>query len=496
MTTTHALDLLLRHLPKTARLGHQLPGLVNNLLSIATLVDAGWVSFDGTVILRGWRDPTNRLWRVRISDDGWTTNMRVSIPTDTTEPPLIPLSTAPTTATAHLVNHIEFTTTAPRRVTFTLSSDHVDKDSTAYRRGHRTLHHVDRTVHPRILGATMQPDAAPLAGPSLRGCRSAPRPLPTTKPEETVFSFPPSTGSPRTTPATAVANSLYKCSNTHKLIHFYYACLNFPVKSTLILAIKAGYLKGFPGLTVDRVRCHIDVDVDSERGHMDQVRQGQRSTKRASSSIPVVLPHNRVDSNMDTPPQQPSNERTQHVFLTVHDFTGGIASNQTGRFPVTSNRGHAYLALFYIFDPNYIKSVPIRNRSKEELLRAYTEVYAWLTARGYRPLLHKLDNETSRDVEAFVAAEQVKIQYTPPDMHRNNPAERAVRTWKNHFTAGIAGIPPSFPIANWCRLTAQTDMTLNMMRPCRLNPLLWPTKQWMALFPSTRHRWPLSAPRF
>jgi len=175
---------------------------------------------------------------------------------------------------------------------------------------------------------------------------------------------------------------------------------------------------------------------------------------------------------MDTPPQQPSNERTHHVFVTVHDYTGGIASDQTGRFPVTSNRGHAYLALFYIFDPNYIKSVPIRNRSKEELLRAYTEVYAWLTARGYRPLLHKLDNETSRDVEAFVAAEQVKIQYTPPDMHRTNPAERAVRTWKNHFTAGIAGLPPAFPIANWCRLTAQTDMTLNMLRPCRLNPLL------------------------
>ena len=57
-------------------------------------------------------------------------------------------------------------------------------------------------------------------------------------------------------------------------------------------------------------------------------------------------------------------------------------------------------------------------------------------------------HETSRDVKAFVAAEQVKIQYTPPDMHRTNPAERAVRTWKNHFTAGIVGIPPSFPIAN------------------------------------------------
>ncbi len=100
------------------------------------------------------------------------------------------------------------------------------------------------------------------------------------------------------------------------------------------------------------------------------------------------------------------------------------------------------------------------------------EVYVWLTARGYRPLLHKLDNKTSHHVEAFIAAEQVKIQYMPPDMHRTNPAKRAVRRWKNHFTAGIAGIPPLFPITNWCRLTPQRNMTLNMMCPCGLNSLL------------------------
>jgi hypothetical protein len=57
-------------------------------------------------------------------------------------------------------------------------------------------------------------------------------------------------------------------------------------------------------------------------------------------------------------------------------------------------------------------------------------------------------------------------------MQRTNPAEQAVRTWKNHFTAGIAGIPPLFPIANWCRLTTQSDILLNMLRPCRLNPRL------------------------
>ncbi len=61
MTTTHAVDLLLRNLPPEARLGHCLLGLMNNLLSVTALVNAGCkvffhrtgceVMFDGTVIL-------------------------------------------------------------------------------------------------------------------------------------------------------------------------------------------------------------------------------------------------------------------------------------------------------------------------------------------------------------------------------------------------------------------------------------------------------------
>jgi hypothetical protein len=73
------------------------------------------------------------------------------------------------------------------------------------------------------------------------------------------------------TSPTAWANSLYECSTNHKLTHFYYVCLNFPVVTTLILALNAGYLKGFPGLTADRVRQHIDVSIESKRGHIDQV---------------------------------------------------------------------------------------------------------------------------------------------------------------------------------------------------------------------------------
>ena len=48
-----------------------------------------------------------------------------------------------------------------------------------------------------------------------------------------------------------------------------------------------------------------------------------------------------------------------------------VASDQTGKFPITSNRGMQYICVFYIYDPNYIKGVALKIRIKEELLRAY-----------------------------------------------------------------------------------------------------------------------------
>jgi hypothetical protein len=201
MTATHTVNFLLWNLPPEARLGHHLPGLVNNLLSIAALVDVGCnvffhctrckVTFNKAIILQGWRDPKNRLWRVKIVDNGWTTNYKMAIPPQ--KKPTIELTTPPTTH----------------------------------------------------------------------------------------------------------AYSLYECSTMHKLTHFYYACLNYPIVSTLIKAINAGYLQGWPGLTMDHVCRHINISVQSKQGHMNHVHQGLQSTQPTSATTPIVLPSDRVDSNME-----------------------------------------------------------------------------------------------------------------------------------------------------------------------------------------------------
>ena len=115
MTSTHAVKLLLNKLPADTRLAHRLPGLVNNLLSVAVLCDAGCevffhkhgckVTHTGETILRGWRNPKNRLWRVKLVDDGWTT--KLTICDDATPPPTAPTGIAMAAPTTNMVEEAQ-----------------------------------------------------------------------------------------------------------------------------------------------------------------------------------------------------------------------------------------------------------------------------------------------------------------------------------------------------------------------------------------------------
>ena len=44
--------------------------------------------------------------------------------------------------------------------------------------------------------------------------------------------------------------------------------------------------------------------------------------------------------------------------------------------------------------------------------------------------------------------------------------------WKNHCVAIQADTPSTYHLSNWCKDLEQTEITLNMMRPCTQNPNL------------------------
>ena len=104
----------------------------------------------------------------------------------------------------------------------------------------------------------------------------------------------------------------------------------------------------------------------------------------------------------------------------------------------------------YVYSCNAILGHPIKNRLANELLQAYQHFYTILHNAGLSPQMHKMDNETSADIEHFIATQNAALQYVPPDTHCTNAAEQAIQTWKNHFISGLASLPKDFPITYWC----------------------------------------------
>jgi hypothetical protein len=82
-----------------------------------------------------------------------------------------------------------------------------------------------------------------------------------------------------------------------------------------------------------------------------------------------------------------------------------------------------------------------------------------------------LHNEAS---EAFKneIKKNCKIQMVPPDNHRQNLAERAIQTFKNHFKSVLAGVDDSFSMRLWDKLLPQVILTLNLLQQSNMAPTI------------------------
>ena len=103
-------------------------------------------------------------------------------------------------------------------------------------------------------------------------------------------------------------------------------------------------------------------------GHMKQLQKCVQSTSTKSiRGRPAALTQQSVraaatEDVITTPPQEPGNSKTRLVFIAVEDPEGFIASDQTGMFHKTSKEGMKYICVFYIFDLNFIKGIPLKSR--------------------------------------------------------------------------------------------------------------------------------------
>ena len=276
-----------------------------------------------------------------------------------------------------------------------------------------------------------------------------------------------------TTPYRNRATDAYTLPNLMRYLH---GCAGFPISSTWMEAIRLGYFMGWPGLTASRVRRYLPKSEVTALGHLKLIRQGVRSTSSkgdSPTSTTKGVEGEESHSGERRTSQNTGRRRNIMVCSTsmkeLKELRGIVGTDQTGRFPVVSDRGHKYLFIMFDEDVNYIQGIPIKSRKTAELIRAFEEGYSDLKRCGFEPVLHRIDNETSKELETAIREKKLEYETVPPGNHRRNPAERAIQTFKSHFISILNGIDENYPEGAWDYLIPQTNMTLNMLRPCTIN---------------------------
>ena len=282
------------------------------------------------------------------------------------------------------------------------------------------------------------------------------------------------------------AFSAYDLPSVEALVRYLHAAAGFPVKSTWLDAIKAGNFASWPGLTYRNASKYCPSSDETIQGHMAQTRQNVRSTKPKPPKIktndppacpqvvhgPLPSPAAQQDQKIPlpgpirptVPPPAPAPvESTNEVHIRVEPVHK-LYTDDTGRFPVRARSGNQYIMIAYHVDSNSILHVPFKTKADKHRIEAYTSIRQRLSALGHKVDLQILDNEASGEYKRVITEVwKSRYQLVPPDMHRRNAAERAIRTFKAHFLTILAGVAPNFPTYLWDKLLQQAELTLNLL---------------------------------
>ena len=158
-----------------------------------------------------------------------------------------------------------------------------------------------------------------------------------------------------------------KNETKYNLARFLHAALGSPTNSTLLHSIKKNHLSTFPGLNKKLITRNLPPKKSTIRAHIKQESQNIQSTK----VLQVTLEDSHTDAFLtpDTP-----NVKTNGIWcilMQTKKGTGKAYIDLTGRFPIRSAQGNAYILVGFHYDSNAILATPLKSR------RAGDITYAW-----------------------------------------------------------------------------------------------------------------------
>ena len=162
-------------------------------------------------------------------------------------------------------------------------------------------------------------------------------------------------------------------------------------------------------------------------GHLVQKRQGFRSTKpkipATSSTVPKL-----------------SQVRSNELQLQVTPVSK-LYTDDTGCLPVHVRSGNQCIMIAYHCDTNLILTEPFASRKDAHRLMAYYKIMQRLSENKLIVDLQILYNEASAEYNRAIKTKwNANDQLVPPNTHRSNADERAIRTFGHTFS-------PSSPVS-------------------------------------------------
>ncbi|KAL7525323.1 hypothetical protein ACHAWF_003160, partial [Thalassiosira exigua] len=235
-------------------------------------------------------------------------------------------------------------------------------------------------------------------------------------------------------------NNLFNLPSTEQRVAYIHACLGFPTKAAMLSAARAGRLLSIPFATVANINKFYPETKETPKGHLDQQRQGVRSTREANEEDSKAMELTR-------------GKREQDVYTKVWDLR------------------YRYLMVMVEIDSSYILAAPMKSKKATEMVDTYRSLLDRVKKAGLKPKKHVLDNEVSEALQQAIQ-EECRLELVPPGCHRRNVAEVAIKSFKAHFIAICAGLPlpSSFPIRLCHELLPQAELTLNLLRPSHARP--------------------------
>ena len=207
----------------------------------------------------------------------------------------------------------------------------------------------------------------------------------------------------------ALANAVISLPSDKKYVRFTHASFGSPAISTLLRAIRKGYLSTLPRLTSALVCKHLPNAVATALGHLDRRRQGLDSTTAVPNDpplAPLTSPETYEDDINNIPDSPDATIDTDPTVYTKLFRTADFYAS--GRVPVPSLGAKYAYHLLSCFNGN-IHVEPMQSRTSASYIQAYEKTFAHWSQYGPIPDIVRLDNDTSTDLENFLLKDK-KIQ--------------------------------------------------------------------------------------